>query len=239
MKFKYNEITNKYICPNCEKEFSKYGINTHYWKVHTEQGLNFDPNIGYKNGSRTVWNKGLNKTDERVKNQGLNISKKLKEKFKNGEGGGFCSIEFQEYMKTKEYKEKQSEIMLNAVKKNPNSYDKYKVSGRVKNYKKTFNDVEMTFKGTWELIVAEFLFEKNFNFTNELDPIEYIWSEDNKKHLYFPDFYLPDYNKYIEVKGFVRQRDKDKWSSIDKENLIILYAEDIKRIKNKTFEFIL
>ena len=95
----------------------------------------------------------------------------------------------------------------------------------------------MTFKGTWELIVAEFLFENNIKFTNEVKPIEYLWSEDNKIHLYFPDFYLPEIDKFIEVKGFERQRDIDKWSSFEnEESLIILKDNEIKQIKNKTFD---
>lgn len=237
MEFIFNALTNKFICPNCENEYSKYGIKTHYWRIHTEEGLNFNPNEGFKDGTRKIWNKGLNKTnDERIKKQGLKTSKTLKEKYLNGEGAGFCSVNFQEYMKTEEYKEKQSEIMLAAVRRNPNSYDKCNVSGRVKNFKKVFDNVEMTFKGSWELIVADFLHDLKIEFTNILDPIEYIWSEDNKTHLYFPDFYLLKFDKYIEVKGFVRQRDKDKWLHIDREKLIVLYAEDIKSIKDKTYE---
>ncbi len=31
--------------------------------------------------------------------------------------------------------------------------------------------------------------------------------------LFVPDFYLPDYNTYIEVKGYKRERDDAKWSA--------------------------
>lgn len=58
---------DKYICPICNKEFSKFGIHTHIWRMHTSEGKVFDPAIGYKNGTRISWNKGLTKdTDIRV-----------------------------------------------------------------------------------------------------------------------------------------------------------------------------
>lgn len=45
-------------CKICGREFSPKGIGTHMWRMHGP-GKNFDPNRGYKDGSRTVWNKGL------------------------------------------------------------------------------------------------------------------------------------------------------------------------------------
>ena len=65
--YKFNKETNKYVCPECGKEYSKKGIGVHFWRNHTEEGRNFDPNRGYKEGTRHAWNKGLTeKTDERV-----------------------------------------------------------------------------------------------------------------------------------------------------------------------------
>ena len=70
--YKFNEETNKYICPHCGKEYSKNGIGTHIWRNHTEEGQKFNPNTGtYDRTGRVAWNKGLTKeTDERVKKQG-------------------------------------------------------------------------------------------------------------------------------------------------------------------------
>lgn len=71
--YKFNEETNKYICPECGKEFSKKGIGSHYWRNHTEKGREFVSNCNreYIKGTRVAWNKGLTKeTDERVKKQG-------------------------------------------------------------------------------------------------------------------------------------------------------------------------
>ena len=64
------------ICPNCGKIVSKKELGTHIWRVHGD-GVNFDPNRGYKDGTRTPWNKGLTReTDDRVDR----ISKKLERK---------------------------------------------------------------------------------------------------------------------------------------------------------------
>lgn len=65
--YKFNKETNKYVCPECGKEYSKKGIGNHFWRKHTEEGRNFDPNRGYKEGTRHAWNKGLTaETTERA-----------------------------------------------------------------------------------------------------------------------------------------------------------------------------
>lgn len=80
--YKFNEETNKYICPECGKEYSKLGIKTHFWRNHTEEGRKFNPNRGYVDGTRVAWNKGLTEdTDERVRKGRETLRKKLK----NGE----------------------------------------------------------------------------------------------------------------------------------------------------------
>lgn len=77
----YNEIkdkiiikNNQYICPICNKKYSKNGIGSHIWRSHSEERKNFNPN---KN--RKAWNKGLTKyTDERVKKSGITFSERNK-----------------------------------------------------------------------------------------------------------------------------------------------------------------
>jgi len=123
-----------------------------------------------------------------------------------------------------ERRKRHSTAMLLAVKNNPESYSSSNVSGRVK----TFNYNGFKLKGNWELEVAKWLDEHDIKWTNEMKPFEYEWN--NKIHLYFPDFYLIDYDKYIEVKGFERERDRCKWKVVN--NLIILKKNEIQLIKN-------
>ena len=124
-----------------------------------------------------------------------------------------------------ERRQKHSIIMLNAVKNNPDSYSTKNVSGRVKNYEYNGN----VFKGSWELKTAKALDKAGIPFTNIIDkPFEYIWNENI--HLYFPDFYLPTYDLYIEVKGFKRDRDIKKWEVV--KNLKIFGSTEIKLLDN-------
>lgn len=125
---------------------------------------------------------------------------------------------------TPENRDKHSEVMKQAVLNNPDSYSASNVSGRVKMYE--YEGFQL--KGTWELVVAKSLVECNIEFSNDIKPIPYEYN--GKEHLYFPDFYLPEYDLYIEVKGYERDRDICKWKVVD--NLIVLRDCDIKSLKN-------
>lgn len=114
--------------------------------------------------------------------------------------------------------------MNKAVINNPNSYSSHNVCGRSKRIE--YNGKILL--SSWEYIVAKFLDSNNIEWTNELTPFKYEWN--NSTHLYFPDFYLPKYNLYIEVKGYERERDLAKWKVVD--NLIIIKKDDINAINN-------
>ena len=220
-----NKNTNKYSCPHCGKEYSKKGISSHIWRKHTEIGRKFK--TPSRKGEK-AWNKGLTKeNDDRVKRYS---EKSASSRKGNNYEIGFCSKESREFQSSIEGRKEQSERMKEVVIKNPQSYSANNVSGRVKTFSKTYFGLEMKFKGTWELEVANKLYENNIKFTNIIKPIEYFWKESGKNHLYFPDFYLEDYDLYIEVKGYERERDLDKWASID--NLVVLKEKEIKEIKN-------
>ena len=47
--------------------------------------------------------------------------------------------------------------------------------------------------------------ENNINWTNKIDE-EFYYEWGGKVRRYYPDFYLPDYDFYIEVKGYERDR---------------------------------
>jgi len=127
----------------------------------------------------------------------------------------------------KEKRLRHSEIMNKVVLLNSDSYTKKNVVGRVKNIE--YNGTIL--KGSWEVEVAKWLDNNNIKWTNEIKPFEYFWSGSN--HLYYPDFYLVDYNVYIEVKGYERERDRAKWSVMN--NLIVIKEKQIKEIKSGTY----
>jgi len=99
------------ICPYCEREFTRQGINTHIWRMHGE-GKNFDPNRGYKTGERIVWNKGLTEETSDIikkKSDALSLRYKNKELIQSIKGK----------KQTKETKNKISKSMKEYLDKNP------------------------------------------------------------------------------------------------------------------------
>lgn len=128
-----------------------------------------------------------------------------------------------------ERRKRHSTYMLNAVKKNPLSYSCEFVNGRAPRI--NYNGIILN--GKWEQYVAEYLDSKHIKWERPLVPFEYFWK--NSSHLYYPDFYLVDYDVYIEVKGYERERDLCKWKVVP--NLIVLKKEEIKKILDNKFSF--
>lgn len=124
---------------------------------------------------------------------------------------------------TDEQRIRHSISMRNAVANHPLSYSAHNVCGRTK--KIEYNGMKLS--GTWELEVAKFLDRKGIKWTNIIEPIGYFWGM--KQRRYFPDFYLPDFNLYIEVKGNQTDRDEAKWAMV--ENLMIVKNDEIRSLK--------
>jgi hypothetical protein len=130
---------------------------------------------------------------------------------------------------TEEQKRKHSESMKGAVKSYPDSYTKNNVVGRVKNIE--YNGVKL--KGGWEIIVAKWLDENNVRWEHETKSFDYEWNGIRK---YYPDFYLPDFDLFIEVKGYQTERDLHKWESV--KNLVVFKLDEIKKIKNNNLKIV-
>lgn len=59
---------------------------------------------------------------------------------------------------------------------------------------------------------------------------------DGKKHNYNPDFYLPDYDLYLEVKGMIRKNDPAKFEAFpDDKDLCLLGYDELTRLGLKVF----
>ena len=125
-------------------------------------------------------------------------------------------------------KQKISKGMQIAVRKYPDSYSSSNVNGRVKKveYNGTILDSQ------WEVDFAKYCDNNNIVWGRPNKGFEYLYK--NKTRIYYPDFYLPDYNVYVEVKGYKRDKDEYKWKTIN--NLIIILQDDIKLIRNNEFD---
>lgn len=128
---------------------------------------------------------------------------------------------------SEEHKKRISEGMHKAVSKYPESYSSCNINGRVKIYE--YNGVKLN--GKWELEFAKYLDENKIVWERPKVGIEYIWN--NNIHLYFPDFYLPEFDIYVEVKGLIRDKDYCKWKNI--KNLILIQKNEIIAIRKNKF----
>jgi hypothetical protein len=87
------------------------------------------------------------------------------------------------------------------------------------------NDQQCYLHGSWEIAVAKFMDSKNINWIRNKTGFPYLYI--GSIHSYFPDFYLPDFNFYIEVKGYETDKDHEKWKQFPNELKIIRYKEYI------------
>lgn len=77
---------------------------------------------------------------------------------------------------------------------------------------------------------------------NRLDELNVKWKRDKsiklkylsksgRKRNYIPDFYLPDYDIYIEVKGYWTEAAKHKMKDVQKRNTVkIIILESLSEI---------
>lgn len=125
-------------------------------------------------------------------------------------------------------RDKHSKTMHDAVLRNPDSYSASNVCGRVKIVE--YNGTK--FHGQWEVEFAKWLDSKGIVWERPSEPFKYFWKD--RWHLYFPDFFLPEKNLYVEVKGYETERDRCKWSVIP--NLLTIKLNDLKIIRQGKFD---
>lgn len=198
----------KVKCKYCGKEYSKFGIDNHISIIHLKSRK---PAVFYRNA---VWNRGLTKEiDSRVKKYSKSISKTIRGKSRRP-----LSVQT---------KEKLSLIRSKIIEE--------KGVGGFKNIKwykiKNILGEEFILRGTWEVKIANWLNLNKYLWVRKIY-LNYI-DDNNVKRTYCPDFYLPITDRYIEVKGYYSQLDKDKIKKVreqNKINLIILFGKHIKKL---------
>jgi len=103
-------------------------------------------------------------------------------------------------------------------------------SGRCKHilFKKNDGTI-VTLQGSWEERIAIFFEKYNIKWSKNRIGYKYIFN--NKTRLYFPDFFLDEYNIYIEVKGYETEKDVSKWNQFPFK-LYIVKKQEINNLKN-------
>jgi hypothetical protein len=201
-----------YTCPKCNRDFTKSNsLNAHLSHCGKPQKDRF--------GKSRAWNKGLSKkTDIRV----LRNAESLKENIKSG----ITKTGFQGKTHSSEYKEKMS---IKQAKAYSGGLCKWK------EYKKKDGTIIMV-QGEWELRFAGYLdlMEKKWIKPGHgnLD-YSFPWIDDEGiKRFYTPDFYLPEEDKYYEIKGYWREKDKIKMTKVVEQNTINIEIIEKKQMKN-------
>lgn len=82
-------------------------------------------------------------------------------------------------------------------------------------YFNPYQNKDVILESSWEVKVADFLCKKDIHWIRP-SPIKWIDSN-NDAHMYYPDFYLPDYSLYLDPKNeYCMQLDQEKLSVVTK-----------------------
>lgn len=191
-------------CEFCNKNFkNQKSLIYHKIRCKLNPNMKFWNNGIKKHKGHKAWNKGLTKyTDERLKK----ASETYKENIKNGK------IKIIKHFHSKETKEilskKRSEYLASA--KNAGGF---KDVGwyEIENIKHT----KFIVRGLWQYNVALKLNELNILWLRN----QYVnYFINDIKKIYNPDFYLPEINEYIEVKGYFSNKNKIKMDAVLDQN---------------------
>lgn len=97
-------------------------------------------------------------------------------------------------------------------------------------YEYDIGDRKIKVQGTWEKKFADFLIEQGIKF----DRISVLF---RGSHRYTPDFYIPSLNIYVEVKGWMCEKDKYKMLVVLEEHPHLdIRVLDKRNIKNIPLE---
>lgn len=164
-----------------------------------------------------VGSEEIYKEFDRIKNLIINDywNKKLSliemaKKYKHNNVGNFSKLLSSLNIKFRNLSESSINSLLNNNRKMPNNY-KYKTG-----YHTTWNNKKIYYRSSYELEYAKYLDEQKIEYKMENLRIPYWDSVKNRQRIAIPDFYLPKYNKIIEIKSdytFDKQNMIDKFQS--------------------------
>jgi hypothetical protein len=134
-------------------------------------------------------------------------------------------------MKNKKHTEETKRIMSNKAKERYlNGWEP--VAGRCKKY--SYNSPvagDIKVDGTWELTFCQYADKKGLRWRRNKDRFAYV-KPDGTNSTYCPDFFVEDWNSYIEVKGYETDLDKAKWEQFPNNLTLIVYKKkDILEMK--------
>jgi len=104
---------------------------------------------------------------------------------------------------------------------------------RKKSGRRFLNEVDgQYYRSRWEIVTANALRDSGIEFLYE--PKRFVFSHKHKE-TYLPDFYLPKFDCWLEVKGFMDKRSTKRLSlfsqEYSEEKLVLVMADEIERLK--------
>lgn len=223
----------KFVIKNQGNYFCQCGCNNliiikkyHYYygipkfiKNHGRKGKNhplFNKISPFKNHNHTDESKKKNSDAHKGKkswNKGL--TSEIDNRIISGENHPSKRIEF----RIKLSKERQG--------KNNPSYGKPQYHGKRYYYNSPLQG-NICFRSSYELAYAKYLDKNKILWYYEIETFEL-----SDEMTYTPDFFLPRYDKFIEVKGYMRKLSQEKINKFKEEypfNLDILYKSDLIKL---------
>ena len=223
----FNEKRNDLFCKYCGKQCKNLNsLKQHEVRCKSNPDATFKDNLQdyrmkIQSGEIDVWNKGLTKdTDDRVKAQGQTFHNR----YVNGEIKVWCDgLTKETDGRIKKSASKISETISNKI----GDSDWHCQNRQRIEYK------DAIFDSAWEYEFVKFLDEHNIKWTRNEEYFIYVF--ENSEHRYFPDLYLPEYDLFIEIKGYCREKDKAKWDQFEKK-LDIYFLKDLKELNIDYFK---
>ncbi len=83
-----------------------------------------------------------------------------------------------------------------------------------------------SFDGSWEVKLATWFDSQSIKWIRNKRSFPYTY---DKQRRYVPDFYLPNIDCYVEVKGWKTPKDEAKWQQFSKR-LVILSGSDLQSL---------
>ena len=239
---KYNKDPK--LCLNCNLaiKYEKRKTNKFCSHACSDTYNNLKRDKGQKRTGQSLTNiKNANKKihQNRTPEQRKLIEEKIRlTKIKNGTTSSikkykdrFCSICNKKIGQLNKYEYCQSHYLLS---------DEYQISmiNRRLNHQTGFVFNEYQNKNVYLMSSIEFKYVEYLKRNNTIwikpEPLKYFL--DDRQHLYFPDFYLPTTNEYIEIKGYMWPKDKLKMKNVlinnPLINLKIIMGNDVKQLIN-------
>jgi hypothetical protein len=204
------------VCKFCNKICKNLNSQRNHERLCKE-----NPNRQIQKPKSEVWKKAMkNKKGANQYTKALNL--KLPKPQISDETRKKLSESSKKQIWSEDRRKIHSDIMKKVVEKNPDSYSS---SNRGRTKQIIFDGIK--FQGKWELEFYQYCKKNNIQIERSNEWFEYEWNGTRK---YFPDFYLKQYELYVEVKGYETERDRAKWNFFPKK-LKIIKKQDILLIR--------